>query len=197
MRPTSSQRTARWRGYGDETPIGKWIRNNPDLPSRSDGDAFSVSNNDLTIHAYMHAVDSVGTREIQSIIRIEWKSHGKKPDAWQLDTLFKEHCGINRRPRGYLVKGARIINHGIYVCVCSGSSPEDSDGILWGRFRSDGFVEWSDITLKQLNRLLRFDINPKTFRERWLRRHHTKRTTVEVKRTPLGFDVEKEITVRS
>jgi hypothetical protein len=197
LRDPSRQNTTAWRGYGDETAIGKWIRNNPELPSRSNGSAFSVSNTDLSIHGYMQAVDGIGTRAIQSIIRIEFKSHGKLPDAWQLDTLFKEHCGINTRPRGYVVKGSTIVNHGIYLCVCSGMTPEDSDWIRWGRFNSQGVPEWRDASLQTLNALLRFDTHPKTFEHCWLRRHHKKTVVHRVQRTPLGFDVEQEITVRS
>ena len=197
MRDPSRQKTTAWRGYGDETPIGKWVRNNEELPSRSSGSAFSVSNTDLTIHGYMQSVDGIGTRSIQSLIRVEFKSFGKIPDTWQLDTLFKEHCGINIRPCGYDVKGATVINHGIYICVCSGSTPEDSEWIKWGRFLATGIPSWRTITTSVLNSLLRFDVHPKTL-ERWsLRRHHKKTVVHRVARTPLGFEVEQEITVRS
>jgi hypothetical protein len=197
MRKTTSQTTTAWRGYGDETPIGKWIRGNTKLPSRSSDSAFSVTNTDLTIHAYMQCIDGRGTRAVQSVIRVEFKSHAKIPKSWQLDTLFKEHAGINRSPRGYKVKGACVINHGIYVCVCSGATPEDSQLISWGRFNRDGSTSWQSITLSQLNAILRFDLHPKTLKREWLRRHHKKSTVMKVVTTPLGFEVDHELVTQS
>lgn len=193
----TSQSTTAWRGYGDETPIGKWIRSNKSLPSRSNGSAFSVTNTDLTVHGYMQCVDGIGTRAVQSLIRVEFKSHGKLPDAWQLDTLFKEHVGINRNPRGYVAKNAVIVNHGIYLCVCSDSTPEDSKWISWGRFDKSGVVSWRNISVHELNDILRFDIHPKTLKRQWLRRHHKKTTVMKVVSTPLGFEVEQELVYRS
>lgn len=197
MLKKTSQATAAWRGYGDETAIGKWVRNNPQLPSKSSGSAFSVSNTDLTIHGYMQCVDGQGTRAVQALIRVEFKSHAKVPDSWQTDTMFKEHCGINRSPRGYKVKGASVVNHGIYICVCSGSTPEDSDWISWGRFKHDGSVAWRRITLAELNGILRFDLHPKTLSRQWLRRHHKKTTVMKVVTAALGFEIEQEIVTRS
>ncbi len=197
MRKTTSQTTTAWRGYGDETAIGRWIRNNQRLPSRSNDSAFSVTNTDLTIHAYMQCIDGNGTRAVQSVIRVEFKSHAKTPESWQLDTLFKEHCGINRSPRGYKVKGACVVNHGIYMCVCSGTTPDDSQWISWGRFNGDGSAAWQPITVFQLNEILRFDLHPKTLKREWLRRHHKTSTVMKVVTTPLGFDVERELVSRS
>lgn len=197
MRKQTSQSTTAWRGYGDETPIGKWIRSNESLPSRGSDSAFSVTNTDLTVHGYMQCVDGIGTRAVQSLIRVEFKSHGKLPDTWQLDTLFKEHAGINRGSRGYLVKGSVIINHGIYVCVCSHSTPEESDWISWGRFKPDGAVSWQNISVDVLNGILRFDLHPKSLKRQWLRRHHKKTTVVRVVTTPLGLQVEQELSQRS
>lgn len=200
MRRIAHQKTTAWRGYGDETPIGRSIRNNPNLPSRSNGSAFVVSNTDLTIHAYMISADGIGQREVQSIIRVEFKSHGKMPDKWQLDTLFKEHAGINRCPRGYRCKRSTIINHGIFLCVCSGSVPEDSDVIKWGWFGPDGEPIWRVITLSQLNAILRFDLHPKRLTRMWLRRHHKEETfTINVQGGKCGmlFDDERELIRRS
>lgn len=200
MHSRTRQQTKRWMGYGDETPIGKSIRNNPAIPSRGTQVAFVVSNTDLTIHAYMQSVDGKGSREVQSLIRIEFKSHGKRPEPSQIDTLFKEHCGIVRKDGGahrYRVKGAAIINHGIYICVCSGETPPESESIQWGRFNLDGSVAWKDITLRQYDQLLRFDIHPKTLEQQWLRRRHKERTVRIVVRTPLGFVAEQELTTRS
>lgn len=197
VRNRTVQKTTAWRGYGDETQIGKWIRNNPNLPSRSNERAFSVTNTDLTVHGYMQSVDGIGSRAAQSIIRVEFKSHGKLPDPWQCDTLFKEHAGINRGPRGYFVRGAVVINHGIYVCVCSGSTPEDSDWISWGRFEKDGTLSWTAISLDELNNLLRFDLHPKTLKRQWLRRHHKKTTVIKVVTAELGFEVEEQLVQQS
>lgn len=197
MRKLASQTTVAWRGYGDETPIGKWIRGNPNLPSRSKDSAFAVSNTDLTVHAYMQAIDGAGTRDVQSLMRIEFKSFGKLPESWQLDTLFKDHCGIDKSPRGYRVKRATIINHGIYVCVCSGATPEDSEKIYWGRFKTDGSVHWQSISLCQLNEILAFNLHPKSLRRQWLRRHHKTRMELVVEKSPLGFDVVKQLVHRS
>lgn len=197
MQRKTSQATTAWRGYGDETAIGKWIRANPQLPSRSAESAFSVTNTDLTIHGYMQCIDGRGERSVQSLIRVEFKSHGKLPDSWQLDTLFKEHAGINRSPRGYRVKGCCVINHGIYLCVCSGSVPDDSEWIAWGRFKHDGKPDWQKISVAELNAILRFDVHPKTLSRQWLRRHHKKTTVVKVVTTPLGFEVEKELVSQS
>ncbi len=197
MTGKTKQTTTAWRGYGDETEIGKWIRSNKDLPSRSSGSAFSVTNTDLTVHGYMQCVDGIGTRSVQSLIRVEFKSHGKEPDAWQLDTLFKEHVGINRHAKGYMVKGSVVVNHGICICVCSGSTPESSEWIKWGRFKPSGAVEWMQISIPQLNGILRFDLHPRTLRRQWLRRHHKAEVVIKVTVTPLGFEVEQELVKRS
>jgi hypothetical protein len=197
MGKVTKQTTAEWRGYSDETPIGKWVRNNPSIPSRGTKTAHAVTNTDLTVHAYMQCVDGIGTRAVQSLIRIEFKSHGKVPDSWQIDTLFKEHCGINKTPKGYVVKGSTVINHGIYICVCSGQTPEESDSIAWGRFNAQGVISWRPVTVTELNGILRFDLHPKTLRREWLRRHHRKTTIVKVTEMPLGFSVEQEVVHQS
>lgn len=197
MRRATNQRTSAWRGYGDETEIGKWVRGNAHIPSRGKDSAFVVCNTDLTIHAYMQAIDGLGSRCVQSMIRVEWKSYGKEPDRWQLDTLFKEHSGINRCARGYKVANQTIINHGIYLCICSGATPEVSEKISWGRFKSDGGVDWKIVTIRQLNDILSFDIHPKTLSRQWLRRHHKTSEVCVVESHPLGFSVERTLTKRS
>lgn len=198
MAKSTSQNTAKWRGYGEESAIGRWIRNNPDIPSRGTETAHAVTNTDFQIHAYMQSVDGYGcgTREVQSLMRIEFKTHGAMPCGWQVDTLFKEHCGV-KHGRGYKVKGHVIINHGVFFCVCSGTSPSDSDWIKWGRFRSDGSIDWQNVTPCELTGILRFDLHPKTLRRQWLRRHHKKSVIHKVVEMPLGFEVDEMITKRS
>ena len=156
----------------------------------------------MVIHRYMTVVDSEGTRDIQSIMTLEVKTRGGSPSSSQADTLFKVHR-TSYTPRLINVKGELVKNWGVSILSMSGTSPNDSENLVWGRFRQDGSIDWGDrfgdryIALNTLERLLSFEIGPDTREANPLRRHHITRTYTQRQRQALPFCVDVTLKVRS
>jgi hypothetical protein len=96
-------------------------------------------------------------------------------------------------------QGQELVNFGVTVVRLSGTTPDDSEWIKWGRFirgKQTG-LDWKDITVEQLLKLMRFDMHPDTFNDKPFRRHHKTKKFNVVERSALGFDVERELIHRS
>lgn len=178
----------------------EWIRNHPELPSYSMNHGRTVNDVDFLIHQYMTSVDSTGSREIQLMMHIETKSRGGKPDQSQTDTLFKEHMMKHNPSRGKMICGKQVRHHGVAVLSMSGTNPDNSLKIEWGRFHSFGptpLITYREITKDMLVGILTFRMDPDTFCETEYRRHHKTRIVEKVERQPLGFAVTIQETMRS
>lgn len=183
----------RERIYGSDTPFCEWMRNCKDLPSYSQTCGFVALDNDLTIHRYLTEVDGQGTREIQALMHVEIKTRNGEPHPSQHDTLFKIHkscCGFKG------INNQMVVHYGVSILSLSGLTPDDSDSIRWGRFKGV-LLSYKTISRKQLIQLLRFEIHPDNLSRRPFRRHHKTSRVCAIVKTPLGFETEHVLTVRS
>lgn len=189
----------RERFHGSDTEFCAWLRACKELPSFSSDFGVVASDNDVTIHRYMHAVDGVGTRDVQSIMQLEIKTRRGKPHESQMDTLSKLNLFAGERE----VSGNHIRFFGLFLLVLSDTTPDNSGGMWWGVIPkgicvSDAtMLKWTRIDRDVLIKLLRFDLHPVNFSTQPFRRHHKTREIIVIERTALGFDIERPITKRS
>jgi hypothetical protein len=188
------------RIYGNDVPFSDWCRRmgkQGQLPSvASDGCAVVLTDVDMTVHRYMTPVDKIGTRQLQALMEVEVKTRNGNPTRSQLDTYAKKHVTTRLVTK---VGGVQVFNYGISFLSFSGTSPDDSESIRWGRFnKNEPNISWKTIDEDTLVKLLRFDLHPDSLQKHPFRRHHyisdafTRRKVL-----PLGFEVEETVVVRS
>jgi hypothetical protein len=115
-------------------------------------------------------------------MHIEAKTRGAVPTQSQADTLLKLDMF-----RGQRVHKSHLVRHfGVSIVSMSGTSPDNSSVIRWGRFKKGqlGFVE---ITVSQLEDLLLFEKHPDSLLPNPYRRHHKLHEIVVEEHLPLGF----------
>lgn len=189
------------RHFGDETPFSSWLRakhKTGDIPSISPDLGIVFTDIDLLVQCWRKK--STG-QAIQSMFILEVKTRN----------------GVLTRPQEAIYcamqafSGQRVFGHKIlrfYGCMSlllNGTSPDNSDRIIWKRFPMtvknkakdmpcvDQMIE-TDITESQLISLLRFDIHPVSLRPfKPEVSHHGGRITVRTVLTELGFFVEESI----
>jgi hypothetical protein len=164
------------RRYGEDTPFGKWVREQRELDSHQ----FSLTLNDADwiFHRYRTEVDAVGTRDLQCMMVVETKMYYAVPRQPQLETLFFLHQMLNRK--GVLRRPGKpsvaLWSYGVFVLSLQGTHPGDSRGANWGRFDERGQLNWTPIeSRQQLIEILRFDLTPDTLEPLSTRRHHKTR----------------------
>lgn len=189
----------RGRVYGSDTPFCAWMRTCPDLPSHSKNFGFTSSDNDITVHKYMTSVDSIGTREVQAIMQVEIKTRCGKPEESQMDTLSKLNLF-----KGYKrVNGTHINFFGVFILVLSGTKPENSKRMWWGKIpegkvcNNASNLIWVPVDKDKLIKLLRFDLHPVSLTTNAFRRHHKTREILVTETTPLGFECDRILIKRS
>jgi hypothetical protein len=170
------------RIVGQDTPFSGWLRmQEKELPSKSEYYGFVATDNDYLIHCYQRPIDSIGSRDVQALMIVEVKCGNDRISFAQRQTLY------------YLNRFANIIKDpstdkivrffGVSFLIMSGTNPEDSKTIRWGRFaKNSDHIRFKDITKQQLIKLFRFDIHPDSLAPKPFRRHHqTKEIMVPVK----------------
>lgn len=189
----------RERMYGSDTEFCAWLRSCKELPSFSEDFGVVASDNDVTIHRYMHAIDGIGSRDVQGLMQLEIKTRQGKPRSSQIDTLSKLNLFATHKE----VKGHHIRFFGIFVLVMSDTTPDNSERMWWGVIpkgvilKDAKNLKWKLIDRSTLISLLRFERHPRNFSKHAFRRHHLTQEIHVVEMTPLGFEVEKIIKKRS
>ena len=156
------------RRDGNEEPYKSWIRNNKALDSRDPG--LSITDIDDVIHRYKVMADSVGTREIQHIMFLEVKTFGAVVPFAQGETLKLVDKLLRLGDKKTIAIANSVVSErylrcwGVHVLRFAGECPNTSEWIEW-----DGHK----VSVDELTKLLRFDIDPDTLRARSDRRHHT------------------------
>ena len=160
------------RRDGNESPFSEWIRGEPGLHSIRD--RICIHDTDYWIHQYRARRDRVGERMVDSILAIELKTHEARLGFAQRDTLRLVAAGM--RQAFYTKDGKvrtlkidcgneiRIVRiYGYFLLRLQDDRPD-----------TDGWIEWHgrQIDKETLIKILRFDIDPRTLRERSDRRHH-------------------------
>lgn len=181
------------RIFGSDVPFCAWMRSCKLLPSFSTDCGFVATDTDAFIHRYMVSIDSVGSREVQPMMMLEVKTRQGDPSDSQLDTLRKINMFSGSKR---LKDGTTVRRFGVAFLKMSGTSPDDSQSMWWGRFKNDA-IRWKPINARQLIDLLRFDIHPDSFTRKPLRRHHLTQDVITRQRMPLGFETEVLVTRRS
>lgn len=187
------------RIYGEDSPFGRWMRNQGRITGTMPSSAFVSSDVDHIIHRYKTVVDGEGTRDIQALMIIEVKTNSAKPGFSQAHSMWLHHlCANTSKPRRKVMdSGCTIFNHGVSFLSFSGTNPDDSETIKWGRFRKGAIIDWREISTENLIDLLMLDIHPDNFERNPYRRHHLKSQIEQLVSFPLGFSSAVTITTQS
>lgn len=186
------------RVFGCDVPFLNWLRKHPELKSKAEG--ISATDTDVIVHKFASDVMDAqarrdgSTRHIQAIMGIEVKTRGGLPDFAQQDTLYKWHLTTMRRAN---CEGFVIRNFGWSFVQLSGTSPADSAGIRWGRFKDFGEIGWTLIDEALLVDLIAFRRHPDNFEKQIFRRHHKTQNIWRIEQAPLGFTVPVQEVRRS
>jgi hypothetical protein len=178
--------------FGSDAPFMAWLRSQEkELPSYSANVGFVATDVDLFIHRYLTGLqDAIGTRDIQALMMVEVKTRGGNVRDSQLDTLAKIHACCGMREVDYY---GQILRHfGVSFLFLSGTTPDDSEQMTWGRFDTRKLdrqqIKSRPITKERLFELLRFDRHPDNFSNRTFRRHHLTGEIEQIVKAPLGFE---------
>ena len=171
------------RDTSAETAFERWVRNHPQLDSRTAGIVrFDL---DLLLHRYAGLIDGLGSRDIQCLMFIEVKTYGSRVTDAQRDTLFTLNQVLrNRKPNRHRAKrGAHLEDHiplaktyswcnkrRVALKLFGGHSLRLSAGCP----EKSAWIEWDHkaIDVDALVRLLRFEIDPDTLEPiDWRRRY--------------------------
>lgn len=182
----------RARFFGSDPDFCAWLRRQKkELPSYSKNVGFVASDVDLIVHRYITDVDGLGTREIQATMMLEVKTRNGKPTYSQLQTLNLWHQTIYPKKT---VDEKIIRNFGVSILILSGTDPDNSEIMQWGRFNSStSSIYYRQINKSQLFKLLRFELHPENLTLHPFRRHHKTSEIRVIEQEPLGFHVEKTI----
>jgi len=189
------------RHFGDETPFSSWLRcknKTGEIPSISPDLGVVFTDIDLMVQCWRKKKTG---ESIQSMFIIEVKTRNGILTRPQ-ESIYTAMQAFS----GQRVFGSKIIRfYGCMSLLLNGTSPSNSDRIIWKRFpmtvkdkyRSiptiDQMIE-TDISENELVSILRFDTHPVSLRPfNPETSHHGSRTTSRVVLTELGFPVEEII----
>lgn len=173
-----------------ETQFSRWIRENPNLDSTKE--SITVCNFDYTILKYKTFVIEGRPKDYQFLMILEVKTNWSDMNASQRDVLYLVQQLIDNRKVTPATKDKGIHRHrdttgpltvvspmnqkkislrcfGVFKLRFSHTCPNDSKTITWND---------KEVSIDQLESLLRFDIHPQTFKsmeKEYIRRHHKKK----------------------
>lgn len=163
----------------EESAFSRWIRDNPRLDANRE--SIVVADFDYTIHRFKTPILE---RHLQCMMFVEVKIHGGKVNDSQAKTLSMARQAAQNQHSDYIEKWVkdgphgpkRLLRHyGGFELRLEGAAPDDSDWMEWNRKR---------ITKQDLEKLIRFELNPHTLKPMDFRPdHHAKRE----KTFPLPF----------
>lgn len=189
----------RQRIYGEDKPMCDWIRRHSELDSDK---GIVVTDCDLIIHRYLTICDRYGlngtisTREIQAMMMVEVKTRLGKPSDSQSDTLAK--WNLFRGSKAF--ENYSIRNLGVSILSLSGTNPDDSETMFWGRFLEDQKaqeIKWRKISKEELTGLLLFNLHPDNLTTNPFRRHHAKKEIFTEETTENGLQIPVRVFQRS
>lgn len=156
----------RERTHGTDSVFNAWLRSTPRI--HGSGDGMVITDIDAVIHRYGYKIDGTMDRTQQYVMMIEVKNSEEairvKAKAQQ-DTLYKLHYGTC----GFFNVGANAIRHfGVAYAVVPNDDPEECDALgqtmRWGRFDHSGKLNFRDVDITTLAKLINFDIHPDTLK---------------------------------
>jgi hypothetical protein len=181
------------RIFGEGSEFGEWLRKQSSIPSSK----VVATDCDWIIHRYKTDIDGIGVRDIQAMMLLEVKTRNAEPRYAQLHTMWLQHLHSRTGRRRIFDRGNQVFHHGVSVLSMSGTTPDNSERMRWGRFQESCNLTWKEINREQLDLLLLFELDPDRFTPRPHRRHHVRRVIEALEQFPLGFSVPVNITHRS
>ena len=193
------------RMIGEDTPFGRWVRQQKELDSLSC--SLSLTDVDMIFQKYRSYVDGIGDRTVKLMMQVEVKTFDGKPNRSQTSNLFLTHQLLRQKRKLYdtfngKVQELKDIWHfGYFVLSLEKDEPSDDTKMWWGIFNDRGELEYRRCTTtNSLRRLLSFELrpdNPDPHSPLSIRRHHKISNRIIQERTDLGFYVERMLTFRS
>lgn len=186
-----------YRRYGEDTPFGKWVREQKLLDSHQF--SFTVNDADWMFHKFATRLNGGSTRDLQLMMFVELKTNAQEPNRSQHETLFFLHQLLKNKLRLKKPGGARVAvwHYGVFVLSLLSDHPSDV-GDRWGRFSESGELCWSPIANKNtLIDLLGFGIDPVTLVRVDTRLHHKSNKLTRQIETEIGLLTEETIWSRS
>lgn len=161
------------RRDGNDSPFSDWTRGESRLDSIAE--RIGITDCDYWIHQYRSRLDKIGDRAIDSIMLVELKTFSADLHFSQRDTLQLVGEGLRlafRNTRGNVRTIPMKIGHetrcvrfyGAFLLQLSSDRPDTSEEIFWHRKKID---------IATLIDVLAFKRDPRTFRIRNDRRHHS------------------------
>jgi hypothetical protein len=125
---------------------------------------------------------------------LEVKTRNGEPRFAQLDSMYLQH----EFSKGRMRKGIMTIaHHGVSFLSLSGTTPDNSALMRWGRFGEKKAINWRPVDRSTLESLLLFNLHPDNFSPNPYRRHHKTSTLEQVVTFPLGFSSPVTLVSRS
>lgn len=180
--------TTERRDGQEPTPFHAWVRGHPDLDSIRQ--CLCIGDSDLWVQRYGERNTRLGIkRDVQYLMLVEVKVHGRDMDAPQRDLLaivndlLRTNAWKEQRANGQFISGhaqnartvysyiagkrVRVYCYGVHKLRMSAATPELSEWMTW----SDGGGIERYVTQDELLRLLRFETNPDSLRPMEHREH--------------------------
>lgn len=180
--------TTNRRDGQEPTPFHAWVRGHSDLDSVRE--CLCIGDSDLWVQQYGQRDTRFRTkRDVQYLMLVEVKVHGRDMDAPQRDLLaivndlLRSKAWKEQRANGRFISGhdqnartvysyiagkrVRVYCYGVHKLRMSAATPEASEWMTW----SDGGGTERYITHEQLVSILRFDTNPDSLRPMEHREH--------------------------
>ena len=191
--------TARWRSPEPEDPFNAWVRSHPELDSRKHH--IVIFDTDAWVHRYGFTRKGVTYREVQCMMLVERKSHGRdfscqqhlprgqrscRACQWQRDSLLMaDQLLRTEKFRTQRINGRFAPGHAqntvtlkLYSHLLRREVQVKSYGAhllrISGATPDDSeWIEWDrkEITVEQMVQVLRFDLHPDTLELNDWRRH--------------------------
>ena len=177
-------RLVKLRIYGSDKDFGDWLRKHADLlPSRTGPTRQSDQDMDTLIHHFMNSIDGQGSREIQGLMIIEVKTRNGRPDNAQRDSWFKVNLFRGKKEWN----GQLIRFHGVFYLFLSGTDPDNSEKLQWGRYDENGNIVEIEISRETCMGILQGKVHPYNLTKGIYRRHHKTEDIARQQKAPLGF----------
>lgn len=180
--------TTERRDGQEPTPFHAWVRGHPDLDSIRQ--CLCIGDSDLWVQRYGERNTRLGIkRDVQYLMLVEVKVHGRDMDAPQRDLLaivndlLRTNAWKEQRANGQFISGhaqnartvysyiagkrVRVYCYGVHKLRMSAATPELSEWMTWS---GGGGIE-RYVTQDELLRLLRFETNPDSLRPMEHREH--------------------------
>lgn len=192
------------RRHGEDTPFGKWVRDQEGLESRQC--SMNLCDVDMLFQKYRTDIDTgeaagLDPRDVQLCMLVEVKTFDVEPNEHQREILFYHHQLLRTKRRLRRIGNLPMVSvwhYGVFVLRLRGTRPEEGAPMLWGQFDKHGGLAWTRISrVWQLIEILGFNWHPDTLQPLRLRRHHKNAPLVCQETTAIGITVPTLVTKRS